>query len=199
MPAKKSTKKAIKKELTKKATLMQRKALKGALENGGKISPAMRAAGYSEAMAKNPQKLKESDGWQSLMKGLGLSDNDLLRKSKEHLEATTLQQFSFPGDVEDVVIIKIFEEIPGMKVLHIQKLESIRAVTDEKDKKKAKPVTYVVAKTAFVKAPEYTVQDRALDKQLRIRGAYKGDASMIPGVAVLVNNVLNDTKERYGI
>ncbi len=181
MPVKKKT---TKKEITKKASLKQRKALKGALENGGKIGPAMKAAGYSPAMVKNPQKLKASDGWQSLLEGIGLSDLDLAKKNKEHIDAATLQKYSFEGVISDDVIHNIFAEIDGMKVLYISKIKSSSGKT-------------VIAKVAIVRVPEYMVQDKALDKALKIRGAYKNDGA--PLVALQVNQVLNDKKKQYGI
>lgn len=41
-------------------TLKQAKAIEKMVENGGNVSKAMRDAGYSEAMSKNPQKLMRS-------------------------------------------------------------------------------------------------------------------------------------------
>ncbi len=48
------------------ATEKQKKALDNMVENGGNASKAMRDAGYSEATAKNPQKLTDSKGFQEL-------------------------------------------------------------------------------------------------------------------------------------
>lgn len=70
-------------------TLKQKKAFKETLENGGVVSRAMLEAGYSEAMAKNPQKLTESDGWQELMDTY-LPDSLLAKKHKELLNKRTL-------------------------------------------------------------------------------------------------------------
>lgn len=46
-------------------TIKQTKAIAKLVENGGNVSKAMREAGYSEAMAKNPQKLMRSKAVQN--------------------------------------------------------------------------------------------------------------------------------------
>lgn len=56
------------------ATQKQRKAIEAMVENGGKVSPAMKAAGYSEKTAVNPSKLTESKGFKELMEEYGLTD-----------------------------------------------------------------------------------------------------------------------------
>lgn len=50
------------------ATLKQKRALDVVGENGGNVSKAMEAVGYSKMTAKTPQKLTNSKGWQELMK-----------------------------------------------------------------------------------------------------------------------------------
>jgi hypothetical protein len=49
------------------ATIKQKRAFKEALENGGVVSRAMKTAGYSDSVAKNPKKLTDSIGWKELM------------------------------------------------------------------------------------------------------------------------------------
>lgn len=66
-------------------TIRQKKAFAKTLENGGVVSSAMLEADYSPAMAKNPQKLTESLGWQELMK-IYLPDDKLARKHEQLLE-----------------------------------------------------------------------------------------------------------------
>lgn len=71
------------------ATLKQKKAAAITLENGGVVSSAMLEAGYSPAMAKNPQKLTESKGWQELLKDY-LPDKTLIEVHQEGLLATKI-------------------------------------------------------------------------------------------------------------
>lgn len=72
-------------ERNSKPTFKQKAAFDKALENGGVISAAMAEAGYSEAMAKNPQKLTESKGWQELM-DTHLPDDQLTARHRELLD-----------------------------------------------------------------------------------------------------------------
>lgn len=51
----------------RKPNLRQKKALDELVGNGGNITKAMIAAGYSPATANTPQKLTESKGWKELM------------------------------------------------------------------------------------------------------------------------------------
>lgn len=69
-------------------TLKQLKAHKEMVENGRTASAAMRAAGYSAAMASHPERLTRSQGFMMLMDKIGLTDEKLSRKLDEGLEAT---------------------------------------------------------------------------------------------------------------
>lgn len=55
---------------------------------GKSVSQAMKSAGYSDAMAKNPQKLTSSKGWKELMKEY-LPEEELAKLHREQLRATT--------------------------------------------------------------------------------------------------------------
>ena len=48
------------------------------VENGGRVNPAMKAAGYSVATAQTPKKLTTSKGFAELMNEYGLTDQLLL-------------------------------------------------------------------------------------------------------------------------
>jgi hypothetical protein len=56
-------------------TPKQKIALDKMVENGGNVSKAMVEAGYSQATAKTPQKLTESQGFRELCEQYGLTDN----------------------------------------------------------------------------------------------------------------------------
>lgn len=70
------------------ATIKQELAVQEMVENGGNVSGAMRAVGYSVATAKNPSKLTESDGFKELMQKY-LPDELL---AKKHLELLNKQE-----------------------------------------------------------------------------------------------------------
>lgn len=71
------------------ATLRQKLAVKKLVENGGKVSPAMIAAGYSPATAKNPSKLTESNAWPALLEKY-LPDDKVLTAHNQGLVATKI-------------------------------------------------------------------------------------------------------------
>ncbi len=55
------------------------------MENGGNISQAMMAVGYSPNTAKTPQKLTESQGFKELCDEVGLTDDLLTRALVEDI------------------------------------------------------------------------------------------------------------------
>lgn len=59
-------------------TEKQKKAVKAMLENGGIISKAMEASGYTKATSKTPQKLTQSKGFKELCEECGLTDDLIL-------------------------------------------------------------------------------------------------------------------------
>lgn len=59
-------------------TLRQRRAVQILAANGGSVGAAMRAAGYSRAMAKSPSKLTKSKGFEELCREVGLTDDFIL-------------------------------------------------------------------------------------------------------------------------
>lgn len=65
--------------------LRQRRTAEIMMENGGKMSPAMKIAGYSKAYSKNPDKLKKTKGWEELLEGI--PNDKLIRVANEGLEA----------------------------------------------------------------------------------------------------------------
>jgi hypothetical protein len=67
--------------------MRQKKTLEVMLDNGGKMSPAMKEAGYGEGYAKNPNKLATTKTWKQLVDER-LSDDKLSRVLDEGLEAT---------------------------------------------------------------------------------------------------------------
>ena len=72
----------------RKPTIKHILAAKNMVENGGNKGKAMIDAGYSPATAKNPSKLTRSEGFQTLMEEMGLSDEVFVTALKEGLNAT---------------------------------------------------------------------------------------------------------------
>lgn len=78
----------------RKPSVRAKKAFDKMVENGGVVSTAMIAAGYSENTAKTPQKLTESRAWQDLMEDY-LSDEAITQKHKELLQSSRLEHMTF--------------------------------------------------------------------------------------------------------
>jgi hypothetical protein len=96
------------------ATAKQIKAAKLMVENGGTDSPKskgeiLREAGYSEAIANNPSKVIEADGFKSLMEEF-LPDDETLQTHKKVLRATKVEHMVFPLAMEDEEIIDLLED-----------------------------------------------------------------------------------------
>lgn len=89
------------------ATYRQRIVASKMVDSGGKISMrrAMREAGYSEAMAKNPQKLTRSTAWKDLI-GEKLSDELLVDRLVVLINAKKTEKTYVKGER----IIKIEKE-----------------------------------------------------------------------------------------
>ena len=91
-------------EVTKKGgrrykTLRQRRAIAFLAENGGNVSAAMRAAGYSKISAATPKKLTTSKSFAELAEEF-LPDNMLLKVHTEGLQATRIHTSHTEPDQE---------------------------------------------------------------------------------------------------
>lgn len=82
------------------ATVKQQKALDILVENGGNVSQAMIAAGYSPATAHTPQKLTESKAFKEIF-GSIITDEDLAQKHRELLNSTKIEHMVFPLGPKD--------------------------------------------------------------------------------------------------
>lgn len=71
-------------------TIKQRLTAKEMVENGGNMASAMRKAGYSDAMVKNPHKVKSSKGFKEVLKIMGISDERLVQILSEGLNSYKL-------------------------------------------------------------------------------------------------------------
>ncbi len=80
------------------ATLKQRKAVEGMVENGGNASRAMLEANYSPETAHTPSKLTKSKGFRELMAEYGLTEglitkalvSDIKKKPKKRFNELSL-------------------------------------------------------------------------------------------------------------
>lgn len=63
------------------------------VENGGNVSLAMRAAGYTEATINNPSNLTKSFGYQELLSSSGLTEAFILEALVEDINAKRGRRF----------------------------------------------------------------------------------------------------------
>lgn len=97
------------------ATLKQKKAIKNLVENGGNVSRAMIAAGYSPATAKTPQKLTESAAFRSIAEQI--PDDLLVKVHMEGLAANRVISANITyGDADEKT--NDFIEVPDHAVRH---------------------------------------------------------------------------------
>jgi len=93
------------------ATQRQEKAAQIFVENGGKsASDAMREAGFSEAYARNPQKLTGTATWDELLDKY-LPDRKLVDVHKKILNAHKLEHMVFPLGMEEGDIKKLLNSV----------------------------------------------------------------------------------------
>lgn len=174
----------------KKATILQRKALKIAMENNGNLSKAMKEAGYAPSTSKNPHLLKQSDGWKELMKATGLDDKSLLKISKRHTEAKVLRTMMVDPLVTDSEVIEVLQ---ACECVFLKSVIVEVTYTTKKGEEKT-----FEKKNIFYSAPDTLAQDRALDKLYKIRGAYSPEREG-GTVAVQVNNYIQEQKKKYDL
>lgn len=131
-------------------TLRAKKAVKLALENGGNVSKAMREAGYSEAMAKNPQKLTQSKAWNDIMEEV-FPDNFIVEQHRKLFESRQLDYFVFSKSMLDEEI-RQHVEAAGLSVIVIRASDK--------------------GKMAFYSTPNDIVRQKALADIYKIKGRY---------------------------
>ncbi|MDD4601614.1 MAG: hypothetical protein PHQ46_11280 [Negativicutes bacterium] len=138
-------------------TARAKKTAKIIAENGGNkpISQAMKEAGFSDAYAKNPQKLTRTKSWKDIMDKY-LPDEKLGRIHKKLLESKKFTSRSFPLDMEDDNIRTIIRAA-GATPLRIFE---------------GKNEADIECKKCFFSYPDNMVIDKALDKAYKLKGRY---------------------------
>ncbi len=153
------------------------------LEKGGLDKPlgqTMLEAGYSPAMASNPQRLKESKGFRELLETHGLDDESLAKKHKQLLESRELKQMMFDPQITDFEIEEIILSA-GCTFLKTVLVEV------EYTTKKGEVKTFE-KKCCFYSAPDALAQDRALDKAYKLKGSYAPEKKAVVHAHVTTNN-----------
>ena len=121
---------------------------------GGNMHKSMLAAGYSEAMANNPQKLTRSRGWQELIDKF-IGEDRLIKIHKQMLDSVKLMNLPFDPDMDDYDIRKVISKVKGAKFVMTS------------NNHKVKICSYTM--------PDGRTQLSALDMAYKIRGKYQVD------------------------
>jgi hypothetical protein len=89
----------------KSPSIRQKKVIEKMIGNGGNMAKSMKEAGYSEAYADNPQKIKSTKTWEALLEEY-LPDDLLTKVALEGLFAKRIQTSPTEGDreVEDYAV-----------------------------------------------------------------------------------------------
>ena len=85
-------KKTVKKKNKIKPTVRQIKAHDNMIENGANKSKALKSAGYSNAIASNPSKVIESEGFKQLCTRVGLTDELITSSLTDDIKAKPKQR-----------------------------------------------------------------------------------------------------------
>lgn len=154
----------------KNPTIKQKKAIKIMGENGGVVSAAMIAAGYSPATAKNPEKLTKSQGFKTL--GAEIPNSLVIKKHFDLLQQKQLSYFVFNKDMPD-------EEIKDHLLANGLEVISIRP----SDK----------GKMAFYSLNDATAIAKGLDMAYKLKGSYAPEKHDLKGV---VGDISGEIKQQ---
>ncbi len=152
------------------ATPRQQKLALAIVENMAKEQPEslghlLESVGYSKNVAEaKPGEIIAQEGVQEELKKLGFSDETLQRKHDQLLNASFMERINFDPLDGDEVVHELIGKMEGYTLLHIINRTHANGVCYEK--------------FAYVKKPDTTVQDRALDKAYKLRGDYAPDKSI---------------------
>lgn len=141
--------------------------LKEMLANGGRAKPALKKAGYSKAIQKNPKKVLETKSFLELLDE-EMPHDYVTKKHKQLMEAKVLLQLHFPEDA-DRTEIKETIELSGGKLVRVVVSEVTYPGKAGKD-----DIT-VTKQIAYYTVPNTIAQDKALDKVYKIRGSYAAE------------------------
>ena len=119
------------------------------------MAEAMRKAGYAENYARNPQQLKEKEGWKEILDKY-LPEKAVGKKLKDLSEATNPEYIKFPAGLTREQV----EEM--MKSMDIPK-------------KQYTAVETAVGWEVFYAKPDHTNRNSALEKVVKARGGYAPD------------------------
>jgi len=142
--------------------------LKRISENLGKgisLGDAMRREGYSESYANNPQQLRDTRSWDTLLKE-ELADGELMKVHRSLLNSTRLDHMVFPP-------LSTKKKKKGGEETEIVTDEMIIEFLESVDCKVKKIVHGEQARHVYFWSYDNQARDKALDKGYKLKGKYE--------------------------
>ncbi len=162
-------------------TIRQRRAFKELAVNGGTKAAALRKAGYSEEIAKNPQKVFNNQTYVQILERAGLTDESLAKAHQELMQSSRIEKYSFLAarvekwvkldkkgrklktpykdlgwkHLSDEEITVQIANIPGHRLMYIQK--------------------GLNEKIAYCQVPENAVRKSAIEMANKVKGHFAPD------------------------
>ena len=142
------------KDINKKPTIKQIRAVKATLENIGNPNPKTQEqvlieAGYSKSVAQHsPTQITNSQGWNQLMDKY-LTDENTAQVHNEMMNAQKVQLFVFDGEIKNKQIYRVISQITGAKLIHIRDFMTgignlgLRLAIDHSEKESGAVITEV--------------------------------------------------------
>jgi hypothetical protein len=160
------------------------------LANGGKthsLKKLLKEAGYSDTVAKNPDKVLETKTFQDLLTQY-LPENKIAKVHKEVLGASAHQESLFPIEKSDADIKKIIRSVPGAKVIQIDEVDIFEGEGIIKQYKKV-----------YYTTPAYKYRLSAVDMAHKLRGTYAPEKHEVNSKQFLVSiSVVKNQKNGGG-
>ena len=151
------------------------------LEIGGSAGDSLRAAGYSDAMVKNPQKVTKSKAFVKVLEAAGMTDAYLAKSHQELMQASKLETIAFHAIKREVWVTK---DKNGKKLKSPEKDWVYRHIPDEVIQLQVEAVPAVKLlwiqkgfseKIAYIKVPENAVRKSAIEMGYKVKDHFAAD------------------------
>jgi hypothetical protein len=156
-------------------TLLHKKVAKAIVEKGGKVTMggALRAAGASESLIKNPDRVFKSPGFAKELEKVGLSDKYIASKYRILLNATRLEKDTFYA--EPIVETKRKKEtITGWQHMSDAKLKLM--IEGSEDDPTGVKIAYIKTfqkhKEVFYRVPDSVVQKGMIELTGKVKSHF---------------------------
>lgn len=167
------------------------KIAKNFAENGGKMSEAIRDAGLSESMARNPQKITDSKTWNEVVEEF-LPDSELTEKHKELLNSTRIDHMVFPlGPKKNSEKEEWLKASGNKEVKDVLSDEEITEMLAEVNCKVRRIVHGEQARHVYFWSSDNRAKKDALDMAYKLKGRFSDDPGVRPPHGNIYNIFLN--------